>query len=112
MDLVERRPARFDQDLQLLAVTAAELDQRQRRIEGSDDVLGPPGDQLRLGARDLVPRQPADGVEQRRSERIVEVLRRQLLRRPLQRLGDFGGEDFLGDGGQRQFSGAAQRNAA
>ena len=49
-----------------------------------------------LGARDPIPRQPADRLEQARPERVVQVLRLQLLRREREIAphvgGEFGGE--------------------
>ena len=46
----------------------------------------------RLRARDPVPRQPADGLEQARPERVVEVLRLQLLGHEREIARDIGGE--------------------
>ena len=48
---------------------------RRRRSRGRAAL-----EQAQLGARDAVPRQPADRLEQRRAERVVEVARRQLPR--------------------------------
>ena len=45
-----------------------------------------------LGARDAVPRQPADRLEQARAERVVEILRLQLLRREREIAPHVGGE--------------------
>jgi hypothetical protein len=90
------RPARlerFGQQDQFLAAAAAELHDRavgpaQRR----DDRAGVPRQQRRLGARDPIPRQPADRLEQAGAERVVQVLRLQLLRCGRQVAPDVGGE--------------------
>ena len=69
---------RLGKEHDLLAAAASELDDRAFRLaQGFDDRGRVPRQQLRLGARDAVPRQPADGVEQARAERVVEILRLQ-----------------------------------
>jgi hypothetical protein len=57
-----------------------------------DDRRRVPFEKLALRAGDAVPRQAADRLEQTRAERIVEILRLQLLRRQLQIAGDVRGK--------------------
>ena len=64
----------------------------------SRDVARVPLQEHGLRARDPIPGQPADGVEQARSERVVEISRLQLLRLALQIANDVGGER-VEDGG-------------
>ena len=54
---------------------------RDRVLERADHVGGKPREQAALGARDPVPRQPADRLEESRAQSVVEVLRLDLLRR-------------------------------
>ena len=78
------RLQRLGEQHQLLAAAASQLDDRRTArcpsAETIDD-LGVRDEQAVLGARDAIPRQPADRLEQARSERVVEVLRLKLLRR-------------------------------
>ncbi len=59
----------------------AELDQRPRRAGGGDDLGRALGEDLALGARRVVLGQLGDLLEELRAALVVEVLRRQLLRR-------------------------------
>ena len=52
-----------------------------RTAQQIDDVDGVRSEQPPFGARDAIPRQPADGLEQARAERVVEILGLQLFRR-------------------------------
>ena len=77
----------------LLAAAAAQLDNRAFGVaESGHDRPGVAREQLRLGPRDPVPRQAADGLEQAGPERVVEILRLQLLGRERQIARDVGGE--------------------
>ena len=60
--------------------------------ERRHDRPGVPREQLGLGARDPVPRQPADRLEQARAERVVQILRLQLLGREREVALDIGSE--------------------
>ena len=65
---------------ELLPIAGTELDDRRQIRHAREDVTSVDGKQPQLGARHAVPRQAADGVEQRRPEIVVEVPRRQLPR--------------------------------
>src|SRR5688572_33105632 len=73
--------ARFDERPQLGAVARPQLDdaRQARGRRGMPENRPPMGvQQADLSARDAVPRQLADGVEQRRAEPVVEIARRKL----------------------------------
>ena len=70
---------RLDERHQLVAVARPELDERGR-FEVPEDRARVFGNEPELSAGDAVPRQPADGLEERGAERVVEVARRQLAR--------------------------------
>ncbi len=88
---------RFGEEHDLLAAAASELDDRALAIaERRHDRRGVPCEQIGLGSRDPVPRQTADRLEQARPERVVQILRLQLLGRerevPLDIGSEFGDE--------------------
>ena len=90
-----RRLQRFGENHDLLAAAAAQLDDQRHRVleraEPRDDLGRVPMEQRALRARDAVPRQPADRLEEARAERVVEILRLQLLRREREIARDVGG---------------------
>jgi hypothetical protein len=90
--------ASFEQALQLVAVPRPEFHDRGERLEVAHDLRAVGGQQRGLRARDPVPRQVADRVEQRGPERIVEVPRRQLSRMPREVQ-----PDVAGKGADRRF---------
>ena len=81
-----------------------------------DDLARVRAEQPRLGPRDAIPRQPADRLEQARAERVVEILRLQLLRRQREIARDVGGELGATNAGDAVASGrriiAPSRNFA
>ena len=84
---------RLGEQHDLFAAAAAQLDDRALGVaERRDDRPGVPREQLRFGPGDAVPRQPADGVEQARPERVVEILRLELLGHEREIARDIGGE--------------------
>ena len=87
-----RVAAQPEQQIELVAVAAAELDQSIRASGGGEDLRAVRVNQPPLGPRDRIPRQLADGVEQRRAERVVERARRELTRRLRQVIANIGGE--------------------
>src|SRR5206468_9771625 len=74
-------PRRFGEQGDLLAAPGPELEQGHRVTERSNHLVRRPGEQARLRARDPIPGQPADRLEERRTERVVEVLRLDLFGR-------------------------------
>ena len=60
--------------------------------QARDDFRGVAIEQGPLRARDAIPGQPADRLEEARPERVVEILRLQLLRRQREVAPDVGGE--------------------
>ena len=58
---------------QLAAVAGTQFYDRGQLRKRSENVAAMRRQQAVLGARDAVPRQLADGVEQRRAERVVEI---------------------------------------
>ena len=88
------RLQRLGEHDQLLAAAAPELDDRGGSSSPSvgDDLPRVSVEQAALRARDAVPRQPADRLEQARAERVVEILRLELLRREREIAPDVGGE--------------------
>jgi hypothetical protein len=85
-------PQALREHRELLAASAAELDDRDRILEGFHHLGRVALEQPALGARDPVPRQPADRLEQRGAERVVKVLRLDLLRRQREVAAHVGGE--------------------
>ena len=92
--------ALLEQDRKLLTVAAAKLRDVERPRQRLEHLARVAREQRRLRPRDPVPRQPADGIEERRAQRVVEIARRQLARRPLEILGDVG--DEIGSSGKRK----------
>jgi hypothetical protein len=90
MELPAKGLPLLEHDFELLPVAAPELGNRHRLGEAGNHVCGVRVQERRFGARDAIPRQPADRIEQRRAEAVVEIFRRQLTRCPLQMVGDFG----------------------
>jgi hypothetical protein len=80
----QRLRCAFDERLQLAAVAGAELDEVRELRELREDLRAVTFEEAHLCARDRVPREFADRVEQRRAERVVEIHRRQLPWRELQ----------------------------
>ncbi len=101
---------RLGEEDNLFAAAAPELDDgafgvAQRR----DDGVGVAGEQFGLRAGDVVPRQPANRLEQARAERVVQVLGLQLLGHEREIALDISGEfDDERTGGCRHDSGSSQ----
>src|SRR4051812_45254460 len=72
------RPAALDEPRQFLSAARTELDQVRRPSGKIEDLTRVRVEQALFGASDLIPRQSADGLENRRAEGIVEVAGRQL----------------------------------
>ena len=72
------RPRGLDQRAELVAASRSELDDCGDPVKGPEDIAAVRGQQPRFGARDGVPRQPANRFEERRTEIVVEIARRQL----------------------------------
>src|SRR5262249_36241412 len=75
---------RLGEDHELLAAAASQLDELRhdrsiRSAQQVDDLTSVRFEQPPLRAGDAVPRQTADRLEEARAERIVEILRLQLL---------------------------------
>src|SRR5687768_16253965 len=94
---------RGEQQIQLLAVAAAELDDLELAGQRVEDRGAAPLEQRALGAPDPVPRQAADRFEERGAEIVVEPARRQRPRRARESVGDVARE-----GGDERI--AAQRD--
>ena len=69
---------------EFFAVAAPELDHPAAAPQRLPDRARVPLEQPKLGPRDAIPGQMADGVEQRRAERVVEEARGELPRGLLQ----------------------------
>jgi hypothetical protein len=96
-----RARERSHQRGELVAAAGTELDD-QPRIGERADRHGITFEQALFSARHLVPRQAADRFEQRRSKRIVQIFRRQRLRRRREATADVGHQrriDRLGGAG-------------
>src|SRR5205814_1949165 len=76
--MVRSRAAGGDERRELVAAPRAELDDGGQRVEAGEYLAAVALKQRALDFRDAVPRQLADGLEQRGAERIVEIARRQL----------------------------------
>jgi len=79
-DALVPSPKGFREESELLSAAASELDERDRILERGDHLRSEAGEKPALGARDAVPRQPADGLEERGAQSVVEVLRLDLPR--------------------------------
>ena len=88
MHAPESLAAALEQDRELLAVAASKLRDVQRSRQRLENLARVAREQRGLRSRDAIPGQPADRVEERRAQRVVEVTRRELARRPLQVLRD------------------------
>jgi len=69
---------------QLLAAAASQLDDARQGTRSSEHAGGMRREQTRLRARDGIPRQAADRLEQRRPQDVVQISRRELPRRSRQ----------------------------
>ena len=95
--LIPARDRRFNQNRQLLAAAAAKLDVRGVLACDVHQRWSQAGEQGRLAARDAIPGEAADRLEERRPECIVEPPRRQPLR-----LREQARTEVLGKGGTRR----------
>jgi hypothetical protein len=87
-----RRLGGGDERRQFVSAARAELDEHRQRIDARQNLAPVAREQGALGARNRIPRQLADRLEQRRTERVVEVARRQLPRRQREVILDVAGK--------------------
>src|SRR5207249_867152 len=69
-----------EERLQLVAAAASELDDPRERVDRRQNVPPVSDQQSRLGPRDRVPGKATDCLEERRTELVVKITRRELAR--------------------------------
>jgi len=64
---------RVDERRELFPAARTELDERRQRLDLREDLASVAREEVPLGPRHAIPRQLADGLEERGAERVVEV---------------------------------------